>query len=59
MSVPVCYMCNECRYFRYLADGRPVCTKDRHIIKNHVYGRLACSEPLEVNDDDGSADMQT
>ena len=39
------YRCNECRYFDYYGDDRPICMKDRHLIKNHVYGRMACSEP--------------
>ena len=47
MSVPVIHRCNECRHFDYWVDGRPICMKDHHIIKNHVNGRMPCSDPKE------------
>ena len=47
MSVPVCYMCNECRHFNDKDYPRPVCMKDKHVIKNHVNVRMPCSKPSE------------
>ena len=42
------HRCNECRYFDYYGDDRPVCRKRNIIIKHRQYGRMVCSEPPQT-----------